>query len=290
MTRHLRRLVTLQVALSAALAAYACGDESPVTEPLPELRLSARAQAWDATSASLLATGTVDEATIEPARAEALAMAFMRHFGGFHETRLFEEADRVFDLKNLKVSGQTLFAASPATVTGSVARGAFRRAVGPYYLVPLGDAGGIAVIVGVSALADSVEITDEGLKFPIYHGGEFSVAGYSAMSGNGALIAPGEAAAIVRQRLGVGTLDPPALVRRGVEFSPFETVWEFRLPAGATNKTSANRVLVDRRGGLFIRDLSSQEGEFGPFKHRLHLSAKPGRTLRLQPLEAGVVR
>ncbi|MBW3654877.1 MAG: hypothetical protein KY444_02130, partial [Gemmatimonadetes bacterium] len=114
---------------------------------------------------------------ISPERARDLAASNVLSFGPALKRHWEEDRGRAIDITRLRPEPRVFFASTPYAVFPDGFHPAFRRAVGPYYLVRMGTGRGAEVIEAVSAYNIDMGIADDGkLDLPELSGMHFVTA------------------------------------------------------------------------------------------------------------------
>lgn len=298
------RRVAQCAAISALIAAQGCDATTRSTTDLD--RVAVRLHVTGKAAATLNGAGEFQleaprslngNAIIAPAQARRLAMAFLRVLGrSFHSAW---ETDRgaSIDLSTLSPSSRVYFAQSPyQAVERRDVHQAYRRDLGPYYVLTLNSGAEPVIVIAVSALAVDYRIDATGrLIEPVETGMDFVHEGIPGKGGFG-LLSPEEAAVVAAEAAGAQVENVPELVVAGGESSPTLARWkvdldrpvEIQTPAGGRRTVrslyvggqSSIRFAVPQPGQSSSRSIPMRMGIGGPENVRATVTVKlhPGRT------------
>jgi hypothetical protein len=162
-----------------ALGAVGCSEKqtdtptSPSREELQNFVTGEAAAALDASGHLVLVTAPAPS-EINRAKAESLALAYMKEFGPSIRRTLERERGEEVDFAELQACGPALYAVTPFQPLTDEVPKAFHRAFGSKWIVGLcGPHGDVQVSVAVSALASELAVVDGHLDFGRSDGNEF---------------------------------------------------------------------------------------------------------------------
>ncbi|MGH7926192.1 MAG: hypothetical protein ACREQV_00150, partial [Candidatus Binatia bacterium] len=162
-------------------------------------------------------------------------------------------------------SAGPLFAESPYGAFPTGYHPGFKKAYGPYYLVPLGSGDITQVVVAVSAYATDVSITVEGwIDFPSHHGNEFISRAVPAGATGYQIRSPESAAIEAAVATGALVAAAPQLVLLGRPYSPLQAAWRVTLDRPVTGRSLVGAEVTTRE--IYV----SHDSELGMLSARRH--------------------
>ncbi|HEY0025486.1 MAG TPA: hypothetical protein VGB24_21555 [Longimicrobium sp.] len=186
---------------------------------------------------------------ITPERARELAASEVLSFGPALEKHWEEDRGRSIDITRLRAEPRVFFASTPYAVFPDGFHPAFRRVVGPYYLVRMGTNRGAELISAVSAYNTDVGIAEDGrLHLPVLSGMHFVTAGIpldSTRAGRASPLTPEHAVVLVSRLTGARVSMVPELMLIEHPHGPLYPVWKLTLEKPVRVRTMGGSRTVD---------------------------------------------
>lgn len=224
--------------LASALAIACDTDRAPPTalEKPIDVRTFVVGKAAESLDANgFFVLGVPASGIVTPERAAQLAIANVRMFGPTDRPYLERQFGAAIDFAALAADPRVYYAESPyEQELPSEFHPAFRKVIGPYYLVSLGLGGEPVLSVAVSAYNTDVDIVNGLLRFPVRHGADFRVQGVSVSGGTSVPVSPEHAVRIVAELSDARVSAVPELILPGRGFVPQYARWRIQLERPVT--------------------------------------------------------
>lgn len=265
------RSLLLPVLLCATVAAC---ERSPANDLLipnarhrAEYLTGAAAAALGGSNQFALRTSGAGELT--EADAKRAAAAYLRDFGAFHETRYEREHNAPIMLNELRPCSRAFYGVSPYTPPPGSASEIVKRAVGPFWLVPLCTGGSVPeVLVALSARATDMEV-DAGTNGHIGRPMLGLIRSVGIPVGTSATALEPEAAATALSALtGKRVSEVPVLELPPLPYSPLLARWRITLEGPARVEGLRSRRVRDSKElyvgfGTSVRTTGVQDADVG---------------------------
>jgi hypothetical protein len=206
-----------------------------------------------------LSTPEANAQLITPERARALAAAAVRSFAQNYRPWLERVRGGPIEFQSLQPASRVYFAESAYDQASIPAEShpAFRKHLGPFYLVGMHSGGTQILSIAVSAYNADVGIENGYIRFPVRHGDDFVIAAVNGIDRLPVPVSPEHAVQIAASALGVRVAAVPQLVLPSAHRAPQLARWRLVLERGVTlrgrmtGRTYVSReVFVGLRGDL----------------------------------------
>ena len=244
-------------------------DGTKITAPEGEGDVSAHvsgpaALALDATGRFVLPepASPSSEPIVTPLRARDLAASYVLSFGPALERFWEDDRGRPIDHGRLRADERVFFAATPYDLVPDGFHPAFRRVLGPYYLVQMGSGADPELQVATAAYNTELGINGKGkLDIPPLSGMEFVSAGVpvdTLRPHRASVLTPEQAVVRVGRATGARIREVPELVQLGHPLGPLYPAWKLTLDRSVRVRTAdgARTVEVDT---LYIGRVQGRE-------------------------------
>jgi hypothetical protein len=181
-----------------------------------------------------------DIAIITPDRARELAIAFLHTWGHSHADVWKHQRGSAINPGSLQLIDRVYFARSPHGRFPDGHHGAYRRMLGPWYVLHFTDGREAVLAVAISAYSTDLEIRNGAIRQPAEGGTYFmtsAVAATSAVRGPYYPVTPEDAVALAGKLTGARIDAAPELVLRA-GWHPVMSAWKLTLdrPVSVTRK------------------------------------------------------
>lgn len=244
---HFVRAHCLRFAAASFLLA-GC-DGTKITAPADEGDVSehvsgAAAMALDATGRFVLPepSSPSSEPIVTPLRARDLTASYVLSFGPTLERFWEDERGLAIDHERLRVDERVFFASTPYDLVPEGFHPAFRRVLGPYYLVRMGTGADPELQVATAAYNTELAINAKGkLDIPPLSGMEFVSMGVpvdTLRPGRASVLTPEQAVVRVGRATGARIREVPELVQLGHPLGPLYPAWKLTLDRSVQVRTA----------------------------------------------------
>jgi hypothetical protein len=208
-------------------------------------------------TASQVSNGTE---AITAQRAAELATAAVRTFGSYRRPYLEKSFGGRIDFQSLQADRRIFLADSPLdqTVAGLV-HPAFRKHIGPFFLVVMRDGTKQVLSVAVSAYDTDIGTRSDTIVFPTLHGDDFLIDAVSQSAQFERPISPEQAIWIAARALGTRVVTVPDLRLGDPQYAPQLARWHLELEQPVVvrgthsgKQYTTSEIYVDSRGALSV--------------------------------------